>query len=95
MCEGFVGLAARGDENRITANDGLLRGFSRIGAKDALPEDRLGLLEITPDQELDLVAGSGEIDDGHLATEAVERVVASGNDAAGGVENETALRTLL
>jgi hypothetical protein len=91
MSEGFVALAARGDENRIAADDGLLRRFSGMRAKGTLPEDGLGILEITLNEELDFVVGGGEIDDGHLAAEAVKRVIAGGNDAAGSVQNKVAL----
>ena len=57
MSEGFVALAARGDENRIAADDGLLWRFSGTGVKRALPKNGLGVLEITLDEELHFVFG--------------------------------------
>ena len=92
MSEGFVALAAGGDENRIAAHDGLLRCFAGMGTKSTLPEDGLGILKIALDEELDFLAGGSEIDNGHLASEAVKGVIAGGDDAAGGVQNEFALR---
>ncbi len=92
MSEGFVALAARGNKNRIAADDGLLRCFSGMGTKSTLPEDGLGILKISLDEELDFLAGGSQINNGHLASETVQGVIAGGDDAAGGVQNEIALR---
>jgi len=88
MSEGFVALAARGDENRIAADDGLAGRFSGMWTKSALPQDGLGILEVTLDEQLDFFLGGGEVDDRHLATETMKGVVASGDDAACSVENK-------
>jgi len=95
MSEGFVALAARGDEDRIAADDGLLWRFSGTGVKRALPKNGLGVLEIALDEELHFVVGDSQVDDVHLATEAVESVIAGGDDAAAGVQNEVARGILL
>ena len=94
MRESFVALAACGDENRVAADNGLLRRFSGARTKRPLPQDGLGILEITMNKELDFVAGCGEIDDGHLAAKTMERVIASGDYAAAGVQNKIALGIL-
>jgi hypothetical protein len=91
MSEGFVALTARGDEQRIAADDGLLRRFARLGPKDALPENGFGILEIALNEKLDFVGGSGEVNDSHLAAEPMESVIASGDNTASGVEDEFAL----
>ncbi len=62
-----------------------------MGAKNTLPENGLGILEVTLYEELDFLGGRSQIDNGHLAAQAVEGVVARGNDAAGGIEDEFAL----
>ena len=95
MSEGFVALAARGDKKRIAAHDGLLRRFSGMGTKRTLPEHRLGILEIAADEKLHFVIGRGEINDSHLAAQAVKRVIAGGDDATGGVEDEIAIGIFL
>lgn len=94
VSESFVALAARGDQNRVAADNGLLRRFARTGTKRTLPEHGLGILKITTNEELDFVAGGGEIHDAHLAAKAIERVIAGGDDAATGVENKIALGIL-
>lgn len=94
VSESLIALAARGDENRVAADDGLLRRFSGTRTKRTLPEHGLGILKITTNEELDFFAGCGEIDDGHLTAEAMEGVIAGGDDAAAGVQNEIALGIL-
>jgi len=95
MSKGFVAQAARGDENRIAADDGLLWRFSGTCAEAALPKNGLGVLEITLNEELHLLGRGGEVDDRHLAAEAVEGVIAGGNDTSSGVEDEVPLGVLL
>jgi hypothetical protein len=95
MSESFVAAAARRDEERIAADDGLARGFSGFRAEGALPKDGLGFLEIPSDEELHLVAGGGEIDNRHLAAEAMEDVIASDDDTAARVEDKVAVRIVL
>lgn len=90
MGNGFVAPAARSDEKRIAADDSLLRRFAGMGTKSALPKDGLGVLKIALDEELDFFVGRGEIDHGHLAAEAMESMIAGGDDAAGCVQNQVA-----
>jgi hypothetical protein len=92
MSEGFVALTARSDKHRIAADDGLMWRFAGLGAKDTLPENGLGILKIALNEKLDFIGGSSEVNDGHLAAESMERVIARGDDAASGVENKFALR---
>lgn len=94
MSEGFVALTARRDENRIAADDGLLGCFSGTGTKSPLPQNGFGVLEVTLDEQLGFFGSNGEINNGHLSAKAMEGVIASGNDAASGVENEFALGVL-
>ncbi len=91
MRDGFVALTTRRDENRIAADDGLLGRFSGTRPKSPLPKNGLGILKITLDEQLNLLVGGSKVDDGHLAAQAVKGVIAGGNDAAGGVEDEFAL----
>ena len=95
MSEGFVALTARGDEKRIAADDGLLWRFSGMSAKRALPQDRLGVVQIALNKQLYFFIGNGQIDDGHLATQAVKGVIAGGDDAAAGVQNEITIGVAL
>ena len=95
MRESFIALAARGDEHGIATDDGLVRSFFRTRMKGTLPENRLGILKIALDKELDFVVRSSEVEHGHLAAETVKRVIAGGDDAAGGVEYELAIGILL
>jgi len=92
--QGFVGVAARGDEMRIAAHNSLVRGFAGNGPEAALPKDRLRIAQITLNEKLDLVLRSGKIDDRGLATEPMQGVIAGGNDTAGGIEDEVALGIL-
>jgi len=55
LSEGFVALAARRDENRIAADDGLVGRFSGMGTKSTLPQNWLGVLEVALNEELDFV----------------------------------------
>ena len=91
MREGFVALAARGDEHRIAADNGLMRGFAGLRAKDALPQNRLGILEVTLGEQLNFLVGGSKVNNGHLAAQAVKGVIARGDDAAGSVKNKFAL----
>lgn len=95
MSDSFVALAARGDESRITADDRSLRRFSGKLTKDTLPENGFGILKVALDEELHFIVGGCEIDDGHLATQAVQRVIAGGDDTAGGIQNEIAFGIFL
>lgn len=95
MGEGLVATAACGDEQGIATDDGLLRRFSWVGAERTLPKDRLRFLEIALDEELYFVPGSGEVDNPHLAAEAVKDVIASDDDAAARVEDQVAVRIVL
>ena len=63
--------------------------------KGTLPENRLGILKIALNEELDFVMRSSEVEHGHLAAEAVKRVIAGGDDTAGGVEYEFAMGIVL
>ena len=92
MGEGFVALTASGDEYRVATDHGVARRFARTRLEDPLPEDRFGIVEITFDEQLRLFGRRGEVDDGHLAAEPMEDVIARADDAAGGVEDEFTLR---
>jgi hypothetical protein len=90
--EGFVALAARRDEEGITADDGVVGGFTLARLEDTLPEDRFGIFEVTLDEQLCFFGRGGEIEDGHLAAETMEDVITAADDAAGGVEDKFAMR---
>ena len=94
MSDGLVALAARRDKNRIAADDGLLRRFSGMRVEGPLPQDRLRILQVTPNEQLDFFLGRSQVDDRHLTTQAMQGVIASRNNAAGGVSTSSRFRSL-
>ena len=94
MCQSFIALAARRDESRIAAGNRIVRVFWRARLKRPTPQHRFGILQIALDEQLLFVRGCGDVDNGHLAAQAQEDVVAGVDDASGGVENEFTLRVL-
>ena len=57
--QGFVALASRGDEQGITADDGVVRCFAGARLEDALPKDGFGIFEVALDEELRFLGGGG------------------------------------
>jgi len=90
----FVAQAAGFDKTWVAANNGIVRRFAGARLENPLPQDGLGILEITLNKKFDLFSGGSEVDDRHVAAEAMEDVIAGADDAAGRIENELALRIL-
>ena len=95
MRQCFVTLAACRDKSRIAAGDGIVGSFPVPGLESATPQHGFGVLQIARDEQLLLVGGSSEVDDGHLAAQAQQNIVAGVDNAAGGVEDEFALGMFL
>ena len=95
MSKGFVALTASRNKKRITADHGIVGSFSGSRLKDALPQDRLGIPEVALDEQLNFGFGGSEVDDSHLAAQAMQDVIPGTDNAAGGVEDKFAFRISL
>jgi len=95
MSKGFVALAARRDENRIAADERLVGRFSGMRLKGALPQNRLRVLQVALNEQLEFFVRCGEVNDGHLAAQAMQSVIAGGYDAAGGIQDKFARGVVL
>src|SRR6267378_7590264 len=95
MRERFITLSARGNQSRITTRHCFPRYFSRLWLKRAAPQHRLWIIQISFDQELQLLRGSRQMHDGHLAPQTHQQIVPGVDDASGRIEHQGFLRLLL
>src|SRR6267143_5028945 len=88
MRKRFVAPPARGDQRRIAARDGFARRFPGPRLKRAAPQYRLGIIQISFDQELLLLRRGREIHDGHLLPQAHQQIVPNVAEAPSGIEHQ-------
>src|SRR5258708_34517002 len=84
MRERFITLAPRGDQRRITSRDRLAWCFSRPCLKRAAPQHRLGIVQISFDQELLFFRGRTAAPDRKISERSQAGVVARRVSSKGG-----------
>src|SRR5213594_4338037 len=88
MAQRFVALAPPGNQRRITSCHRLPRFFSGPWLKRAAPQHRLGVIQISLDQQLLLFGGSRQMHNCHLPAQAHQQIVSAVNDASRGIEHQ-------
>src|SRR5712692_10247609 len=95
MRERFITLAPRGNQRRITTRYRLAWFFSGLRLKRAAPQHRLGIVQISFDQELLLLRRRRQIHNGQLPAQTHQQIVPGVDDASRGIQHQGLFRLLL
>src|ERR1700693_2259725 len=87
MCQRFITLPARRDQQRVTPCHRFTRRFLILYVERSPPQHRLGVIQISFHQQALLTFGIREMHHRHLPPQAHQNIVLRVNHAAGGIQN--------